>query len=88
MNLRKVILGLALVFFSVLFYCILQTYALLDSAVKVSGVTISELSGSGFNTFIVWLQFPIVILLIIIFIYLIFGDKSLTVQAQNAKPLK
>lgn len=88
MNLRKVILSLALIFFSILFYCILQSYALLDSAVKVSGVTITELSGSGFNAFIVWLQFPLVILLMIIFIYLIFGDKSLTVQAQNAKPLK
>ncbi|HET6785106.1 MAG TPA: hypothetical protein VFH18_03715 [Erysipelotrichaceae bacterium] len=88
MNLRKVILSLALIFFSVLFYCILQAYAFLDTAVKASGVTLAELSGSGFNTFIVWLQFPLVILLIIIFIYLIFGDKSLTAQAQNAKPLK
>ncbi len=88
MNLRKVLLGLALVFFSILFYCILQAYALLDTAVKASGVTLSELSGSGFNSIVVWLQFPLVILLMIIFLYLIFGDDSLTIQAKSAKPLK
>ena len=88
MNLRKVLLTLMFILFAVLTYGVLETYTLLIKTMEVASITHAQTEGGAFNAVIVWMQFPLLLLMGAILAYLILGDKSLTTQAQNAKPLK
>lgn len=88
MNLRKVLLTLMFILFAVLTYGVLETYTLLIKTMEVASITYAQTEGGAFNAVIVWMQFPLLLLIGAILAYLILGDKSLTAQAQNAKPLK
>lgn len=88
MNLRKVLLTLMFILFAVLTYGVLETYTLLIKTMEVASITYAQAEGGAFNAVIVWMQFPLLLLMGAILAYLILGDKSLTAQAQNAKPLK
>lgn len=88
MNLRKVLLTLMFILFAVLTYSVLQTYTVLIDVMQKASLTYSQTDGGAFNAVIVWLQFPLLIVMGLILAYVILGDKSLSAQAQNAKPLK
>lgn len=87
MNLRKVLLMVMLILVLALFYSVMQTYVLLLEVMGQNLVTYAQTTGGSFNALIVWLQFPLLILIGLILMYVILGDKSLTAQAQNAKTL-
>jgi hypothetical protein len=88
MNLRKVLLTLMAIIFSVLMYTVLQTYTLLLSVMEQASITYAQTDGGVLNGVVVYLQFPLLIVMGLILVYLVLGDKSLTAQALNAKPLK
>lgn len=88
MNLRKVLLTLMVVIFSVFAYTVLQTYTLLLNVMEQASITYAQTEGGAFNAVVVWLQFPLLIVMGSILTYVVLGDKSLTAQALNAKPLK
>lgn len=88
MNLRKVLLTLLAILFSVLTYAILQTYTILVVLMEQFSVTFADTQGGSMNAMVVWIQFPIIILSALIIAYVLFGEKSLTAQSLNAKPLK
>lgn len=88
MNLRKVLLTLMVIIFSVFAYTVLQTYTLLLNVMEQASITYAQTEGGAFNAVIVWLQFPLLIVMGSILTYVVLGDKSLTAQALNAKPLK
>jgi hypothetical protein len=88
MNLRKVLLTLLAIIFSVFMYTVLQTYTLLLSVMEQASITYAQTEGGVINGVIVYLQFPILIVMGIILMYLILGDKSLTAQVMNTKSLK
>lgn len=88
MNLRKVLLTLLAILFSVLTYSILHTYTILVTVMEQASITFADTQGGSMNAMVVWLQFPIIILSAMIIAYVLFGEKSLTAQSLNAKPLK
>ncbi len=88
MNLRKVLLTLMGILFAVLVYSILQSYTILVQTMELAQITYAQTEGGSFNAVVVWLQFPVILLIGLILGYLILGDKSLNIQAQNIKPLK
>lgn len=88
MNLRKVLLSLLFILFAILTYGVLQTYTILVQTMETAAITYAQTEGGAFNAVIVWMQFPIILLMGLIIGYLILGDKSLSAQVQNAKPLK
>lgn len=88
MNLRKVLLTLLGILFAVLVYSILQSYTILVQTMELAQITYAQTEGGSFNAVVVWLQFPVILLIGLILGYLILGDKSLNIQAQNIKPLK
>ncbi len=78
MNLRKIILYLVIVLFGILFYSMLNTYTTISQLATNGGVSISQLvEGSG-SAFMIWLQFPIAILVLVILVFLTWWDESLT----------
>jgi len=88
MNLRKVLLTLMAIIFSVFMYTVLQSYTLLVGIMEQFSITYAQTEGGAINAMIVYLQFPLLIVMGLILVYLVLGDKSLTAQALNAKPLK
>ncbi len=82
MNLRKTILVFALVLFGVLMYTTFMSFTVLSQVATDMGVSLNALTGSG-NALIIWLQFPLVLLISVILIYLILADDSLTKQNQK-----
>ena len=88
MNLRKVLLTLLAILFSVLTYAILQTYTILTVMMEETSITFAQTEGGSLNGVLVWLQFPIIIVSALIIAYLLFGDKSLTAQSLNPRSLK
>ena len=88
MNLRKVLLTLLAILFSVLTFAILQTYTILTVMMEETSITFAQTEGGSLNGVLVWLQFPIIIVSALIIAYLLFGDKSLTAQSLNPRVLK
>lgn len=88
MNLRKVLLTLLAILFSVLTYAILQAYTILTVVMEEASITYAQTTGGTLNGIVVWMQFPIILLSALIIAYLLFGDKSLTNQALNPRSLK
>lgn len=88
MNLRKVLLTLMFILFGIMTYSALQTYTILVQTMEAAAITYAQTEGGSFNAVIVYLQFPVLLLMGSIIGYLILGDKSLSIQAMNAKPLK
>ncbi len=78
MNLRKMILYITLALFAILFYAMLGNYSTLSNLASASNMSMSEfVDGSG-SAFMIWLQFPVSILIIAILAYLAWWDESLT----------
>jgi hypothetical protein len=79
MNLRKIILIFTLGIFVILMYLSFMSFTALSQAASAQGVGLATLVG-GINALLVWLQFPLSIVIAIILIYLILADASLTQQ--------
>lgn len=82
MNLRKTILVFALVLFGILMYTTFMNFTVLSQVATDMGISLNALTGTG-NALIIWLQFPLVLLISVILIYLILADDSLTKQNQK-----
>lgn len=83
MNLRKALLSLTLLFFFGLMFTVLQTYALLSNLADAASVSLASLVGGNINALLVWLQFPLMIVVALILIYLTWWDDSLNKSAQR-----
>ena len=82
MNLRKVLLIATLSLFALLMFFNFTAFALISTLASDQGLSFAELAGSV-NALMIWLQFPLSILIFVILIYLVLGDQSLT--EQNSK---
>jgi hypothetical protein len=80
MNLRKTILYFVLVLFAILMYASFMSFTIVSQVASDLGITTNALLGSG-NAFIIWMQFPLILLISIVIIYLIFAEDSLTKQS-------
>lgn len=88
MNLRKIILYFTLIVFFILMYLILNTYTVLTDMAAANQQTLSAFLGGNINFLYVWLQFPLLILIALLLIYLSWWDKSLTeslIRTQSKK---
>lgn len=79
MNLRKTILVFVLVLFGVMMYTVFMSFTVLSQVATDMQISLNALTGSG-NALIIWLQFPLILLISITLIYLILADESLTKQ--------
>lgn len=89
MNLRKIILYITLIFFFILMYLILNNYTVLTELAKANNQSMSEFLNGNINSLYVWLQFPLLILISLLLIYLTWWDNSLTesvIRLQNKAP--
>ena len=78
MNLRKTILYIILALLAVLLYSMLTNYATISTLANESDMTLSEFVGGAGSSFMLWMQFPITIVIIAILAYLAWWDESLT----------
>ncbi len=78
MNLRKMILYITLALFAILLYAMLNSYSTISTLASNAGMSISEyVDGSG-SAFMMWIQFPLSILIVAVLAYLAWWDESLT----------
>jgi hypothetical protein len=78
MNLRKLILYVTLALFAILLYAMLGNYSTISTLANNAGMSVSEfVEGSG-SAFMMWVPFPLTIIIAAILAYLAWWDESLT----------
>ena len=85
MKLRKVVLTMALVLFLVLMFIAVTNYAQYQILIELASQVNPEVSSNTFDALLVWMQFPLLILISVMMFYLIFADESLTRQAERSR---
>lgn len=85
MNLRKVILTMSLVLFLVLMFIAVTNNAQYQTLVELASQVNPEVGSNTFDALMVWMQFPLLILITVMMFYLIFADESLTRQAERSR---
>ena len=85
MNLRKIVLVITLVLFLVLMFISMSNYAQYQTLVELASQVNPEVGSNTFDALLVWMQFPLLILISVMMFYLIFADESLTRQAERSR---
>lgn len=78
MNLRKAILSLTLLIFFGLMFTVLQSYTFMTALADNASTNLAGLVGGNLNALMVWLQFPLMIVVALLLVYLTWWDESLT----------
>lgn len=78
MNLRKMILYVILALFAIMLYAMLGNYSTISTLATNANMSIGEfVDGSG-SAFMMWIQFPLSLLIVALLAYLTWWDESLT----------
>ncbi len=85
MNLRKIVLVITLVLFLVLMFISMSNYAQYQEIVKLAAQVDPEVGKNNFDALLVWMQFPILLMIASLLTYMIFGDESLTRQVERSR---
>lgn len=85
MNLRKIVLSITLVLFLVLMFISMSNYAQYQEIVKLAAQVDPEVGKNNFDALLVWMQFPLLLMIASLLTYMIFGDESLTRQAERSR---
>lgn len=85
MNLRKVVLTLTLIMLLVLMFISFSNYTQYQDIVKLAAQVDPEVGKNNFDALLVWMQFPLLLLIASMLTYMIFGDESLTRQLERSR---
>lgn len=85
MNLRKIVLVITLVLFLVLMFISMSNYAQYQEIIKLAAQVDPEVGKNNFDALLVWMQFPILLMIASLLTYMIFGDESLTRQVERSR---
>lgn len=85
MNLRKTFLTLTLVLLLILMFISFSNYIQYQDIVKLAAQVDPEVGKNNFDALLVWMQFPILLLMLISLFYMIFADESLTRQVERSR---
>lgn len=86
MNLRKVILTILLTLSGALMFSVLNSYVIMNKALEIAGfTTLQSFTNSVFDTWLIWAQFPLLIIIILVIFYLMIAENSLNEQARRSE---